>query len=718
MTSHDPTDPSFADPNLADPTPSGAPDMSAYLGLFLDEGGEQLAILESEVLAMERGETTPELLGALFRAAHTIKGSSRAMGFARIGNLTHELENVLDDLRNGTLAPNSAILDALLDGADALKSLMAIVAAHGSDAGGEDFTALIARLDALRRGGASSPTPAQDAQAARATGFAWTLGEFDRSVVAEAVSANQRVLTVSVGFADGCAMRSVRAFQALAELAPLGAVLKTQPAESDLADDGFDGDLHLLLATEREDEELRRTLLAISEVTEARLKPFAPEESPTVAVPATVPTATEAPKPTERAAEAAPAAQTIRVGLDRLDALLNLVGELVIDRTQIARMVGDLHARYGGGDERFSELVEAMGRLSRISSELQDEVMKTRTLPLDGVFARLPRMVRDVAAKTGKQIEFVVTGGETELDRLVLETLGDPLIHILRNSVDHGVEPPEERLAMGKPAAGTVTLSARYEGSEIVIEISDDGRGIDPVAIRAAAVRKGIVTEVAAELMSDREAIALIMAPGFSTAATLSEISGRGVGMDIVRSNIDRIGGRLLIESRVGFGTTFTMHLPLTLAILRALLVEVEGETCVLPLASVVEIRSLAACEADLALTTIAGQAVAVLRGETIPAAGLWDVLAANPHAGDPARVARHSHLVVVRQNERSVALGVDSIAGEQEVVIKPIGALLSDLRGISGGSILGDGRVALIVDVASAIGDVRAGARREATHV
>jgi len=319
----------------------------------------------------------------------------------------------------------------------------------------------------------------------------------------------------------------------------------------------------------------------------------------------------------------------------------------------------------------------------------------------------MPRMVRDLAQKTHKEINFQMFGGETELDRSVLEVLGDPLIHLLRNSVDHGIEPPDERVAAGKPIAGIVKLAARHEENHIVIEIIDDGRGIDPARVKGAAVKKGTIQQAQADAMTDRDAMMLIFASGFSTAATLSDISGRGVGMDIVKSNIEKLGGRILVDSKVGEGTKFTIHLPLTLAIVRALLVSAGGGTYVLPLSSVEEMLRLGTNSGELKRHTIGGQANIVLRGHTVPLANLADVLCGDPMATSVDRISEKAYVVIIGFGEKRVGLCVDKLGGEQEVVIKSLGTLLGDVTGLAGATILGDGRVALIIDIARAVGSI-----------
>lgn len=692
-------------------------DMSQYLDVFLDEGREQLALLETSILGLERGDYSTDTLQAMFRAAHTLKGSSRAMGFLAVGDLTHEMENVLDALRQGGLSVSTPIVDALLQCLDALTALIGQVAATGHDGGLADFDtpALVARLGALREGGPPAPTTvdnrggtggeraaAVSSQAPPLSGAGGTfpIAEYEQISLQDAQAAGLTVFHIGVTLAADCLMKSVRVFMALSALEPLGSVLVAHPSEERLEAEEFDQSFRLLFATDRAQKDIEQALGGISEIESVTVAPWAGPAPDTEVVPDTAPQEeTAAPR------DAAPVthAQTIRVDVARLDALLNLIGELVIDRTQIAGIGSDLQHRYPH-DERVGALQEATHRVARITSELQDEIMKARMLPIDGVFQRMPRLVRDLAQKTGKDVDFQIAGGETELDRTVLEGLGDPLIHLLRNSVDHGVETPDERLAAGKSRQGLVTLSARHEENSVVIDITDDGRGMDPAALKAAAVVKGLMTSQAAEALGDRDALNLIFASGFSTAKTVSDISGRGVGMDIVKANLEKLGGRVVIDSRPGRGSRFTLSLPLTLAIVRALLVSAGGGTYVLPLGNVVELLRLGTRDGEVARCAVGGQGMIVVRGRTVPLANLADVLCGDARASRAERIAEDAYVVVVGWAEKQVGLCVDALVGEQEVVIKSLGTLLGDLPGLSGATILGDGRVGLIVDCAKAV--------------
>ena len=700
------------------------PDMAQYMGVFLDEGREQLGLLESNILALERGDHSAEMLQVLFRAAHTLKGSSRAMGFLAIGDLTHEMENVLDDLRNDKLAVATPIVNALLDCLDALAALIEMVGETGADAGAadKDIPALVRRLSTLRQGG-GQPPPAPTPVVPASVPAPFVLTEHIEASLQDAVDSGLTAYHVRVTLAADCVMKSVRVFMVLAALEPLGAVLASTPGEDALDSEDFDDHFRLLLVTPAERGRVEAALGVIAQLQAVAVTPWA-QMAPVQSLPPVTSGETKDaipdPTPAEagaggRAAASAPAhSQTIRVDVARLDNLLNLVGELVIDRTQIARLVGELQSRHPQ-DEGAAHLLEAVHRVARITGELQDQIMKTRMLPIDGVFQRMPRMVRDLAQKTGKEIDFRLEGGETELDRSVLEALGDPLIHLLRNSVDHGIESPEDRAAAGKPAQGRVVLAARQQENHILIELTDDGGGINPVKIKAAAVKKGLITQAASDAMTDKDAIGLIFASGFSTAAVLSDISGRGVGMDIVKSNLEKLGGRLLVDSKVGEGSRFTIYLPLTLAIVRALLISAGGGTYVLPLASVVEMLRLGMAEGEVPRRTVAGQAVMILRGRTVPLANLSGVLCGDPRATSINEIPDDAYVVVIGFGETQVGLCVDALVGEQEVVIKSLGTLLGDIPGLAGATILGNGQVALIVDVAKAIEGIREAAAHPA---
>ena len=686
-------------------------DMSQYLDVFLDEGREQLLLLETNILQMERGNHTEEMLQILFRAAHTLKGSSRAMGFLAIGDLTHEMENILDDLRNDKLVVTTPIVNALLACLDSLGRLVDTVAESGTDAGRGDgeIPALVERLTKLRTNTSEGDAdiPSVNVPTAESSLQEFKLLDHELEAVAAAHSSGLSVYHVGVNLNPDCLMKSVRVWMTFGALEPMGTVIAVDPSEEKLEAEEFDVSFKLVFASESSPEDITRALTTVSEIAscEVYLRPLTQPAAPAPKS-AVIEPKIDSVEPTDKAVtgnkSAGSQTQTIRVDVSRLDSLLNLVGELVIERSQIHQLCVDLHRRYPR-DTEAAQLLETTNRIARVTAELQDLIMKARLLPIDGVFQRMPRMIRDLAQKTGKSVRFEMLGGETELDRTVLESLADPLIHLLRNSIDHGVETPENRTTSGKPEEGLVTLSARHEENRIVLEITDDGKGMDPAILKDVAVRKGLISPAAASTMGDKDALGLIFASGFSTAAALSDISGRGVGMDIVKSNLEKIGGRVVVESTLGMGSKFTIHLPMTLAIVRAVLVESGGGTYVLPLGNIVEMLRLGTSEEDTEQRTLGGQPVISVRGRTVPLVNLTSLLGGNADAPWTAKIAEDAFVVIVGIGTRQIGLCVDALLGEQEVVIKSMGTLLGDIPGLAGATILGDGEVALIVDVLKA---------------
>lgn len=693
-------------------------DMTQYLDLFLQEAEEQLEILEQETLLLEK-DPTDDRMNAIFRAAHTLKGSGRAMGFINLADLTHEMENVLDLLRSKKLQVSTRIADALLRCLDTLRDATASIAGGNGDQ--VEAKELIQELIACQseRSSAAVPTAPVETSAPVALNFAPDIVE-----ALNAASQQQNVWVAKVVLTQDCVMKYVRVFMVINALQGAGEFLASSPNREDLEEEKFDFEFSLVFTHEGTDEEIAKTIKSVGEIESVSLSRWAPStelqqsetssatvaeaptdgptESSAVPVEAVKDQAAESPRvdaPTTSAPAAAKAVgkktetgQTIRVDVARLDELMNLVGELVIDRTRLSQIGATLAAKYEL-DENVEGLAETVGHISRITADLQDQIMKARMLPIETVLNRFPRMVRDLAQKIGKEINLQLEGGETELDRSVIEVIGDPLLHILRNSIDHGIEAPADRESAGKTRAGNVTVRARHQENHIVIEIEDDGRGIDVERVKAKAVSNGLITAEAAERMSEKDALQLIFASGLSTAAQVSEISGRGVGMDIVRSNLVKLGGIIDLETKIGEGTKFSLRLPLTLAIIRGLLVRVAEVIYVVPLGSVIETLLIGSEE----MQSVNGKEVVVIRGVTTPIVRLRSVFGNN--LSTPAEEAEH-YVVVVGVAENRVGLVVDKLVGEQEVVIKSISRFCGELKGISGATILGNGNVALIVDV------------------
>lgn len=678
-------------------------DMSQYVDLFLQEADEQIEILEQETLKLEE-DPTSERLQIIFRAAHTLKGSSRAMGFAGMAELTHEMENVLDQLREGRLLVSTEIADALLQCQDELRQMVVSIREGNGDQA--DCSALVAQLQGFVNG--SSAPVATDAAPAAASGPQEESLPLSPELVDTLKQAAEQspIRQLRVTLNAECVMKFARAYMVTGVLTEVAELLATVPSVEDLEEEKFNLQFLALFQGGPTDDELLAQLKGISEIDSLVLSPWSAEAAPELAVVSNEAEAAPA-APAAPVAPAAPAAkapsadankqaatvsgQTVRVDVTRLDALMNLIGELVIDRTRIAQIGSELGSKFN--DPNIDALEETVSHIARITSDLQDQIMKARMMPIETVFNRFPRVVRDLANKLGKDVKLELLGGETELDRSVIEVIGDPLLHILRNSVDHGLEDPDTREQLGKPRQGRVLVKACHQDNHIVIEISDDGRGIDAERIRKKAVEKGLLTKDQAERLTEREALQYIFSSGFSTAAEVSEVSGRGVGMDIVRSNLQRLGGLIDLETEVGKGSRFVLRLPLTLAIIRGLLTKVGEQVIVLPLGSVVETLLV---EAE-SIQSVNRNEVIVLRGQTLPLVRLNDMFAIQSRE-DSAEDGQY--VVVVGLAERRIGLAVDGLVGEKEVVIKSLSRFCGEVPGISGATILGDGNVALIADV------------------
>jgi two-component system chemotaxis sensor kinase CheA len=682
-------------------------DMSQYVDLFLQEGEEQIEILEQQLLKLE-SEPTDERMQVIFRAAHTLKGSSRAMGYSHFAELTHEMENVLDQLRNRTFEVNTHIANSLLACVDTLAHMMdSIRDGEGDQA---DCADLVKTLQEILSGSdgaqpkvkATPMVPEPDD-----SGMPWaTLIPDDLHEALDDAAKAGSVYQLQMRLSEDCVMKFVRAFMAVSISQEQGELLACVPDQEALEEEEFERDFELVFSSTSTEADLRAKFDGIGEVErfvfgawgtlsdKPKLEVIESVQSgviePAAAqteVPAVAPAVA---KPADAGARKSDTGQTVRVDVARLDNLMNLVGELVIDRTRIAQIGSELQGRYT--DAQIDDLSETVSHIARITSDLQDQIMKARMLPIETVFNRFPRVVRDLAQKLGKDVKLELVGGDTELDRSVIEVIGDPLLHILRNSIDHGIELGDARAAKGKPAQGTVTVSARHQENHIVIEIVDDGKGIDVERVKKKAIEAGLITADVAQKMPDKEALQLIFHSGLSTAAEVSEVSGRGVGMDIVRSNIQKLGGLIDMESTVGVGSRFSLRLPLTLAIIRGLLVDVASTVFVLPLGSVVETLLIKKSE----IQRINNREVVVIRGTTTPLVRMKETLGIVNVSSLPDEF----YVVIVGLAEQRLGLIVDRLIGEQEVVIKSLSRFCGDVAGVSGATILGDGNVALIADV------------------
>ncbi len=682
-------------------------DTNQYMEMFLDESREHLQSLNDGLLSLENNPADLSVLNEIFRNAHTLKGMSATMGYNKIAELTHEMENLLDLLRKEQLKVNEEIIDVIFKCVDSLEQMIENVG-NGEPEDLVDVSDLVKRVNAIANGNADAPAAAAPAAAAAAPAAGrLELTDTDRSVIEKARASGLLALEVHVELAESCLLKSARSYMVMNALDELGDVIKSVPPAEDLEQEKFDHSFDVVVVTASEAKVVEEAVNSISEITKVvvtELKPEAQEAAapepakaaPAAAAPAAAPAAKPAAKPAaskapaKAAASKAPAkpkahaGQSVRVDIEKLDNLMNLVGELVINKVRLEQ-IGTTH--------RLTELTETLEQMDRVTTDLQSVVMKVRMVPVSSVFNRFPRMVRDLAKELDKEINLTIEGEETELDRTVIDEIGDPLMHLLRNSLDHGVEHPQDREAKGKPRTGEVGLIARHEGNNVVIMVTDDGKGIDADVIRRKAVEKGMITQEEADNMDDADAVRLIFLPGFSTAEKITDVSGRGVGMDVVRSKIEALGGHVDVETTLDEGSVFKIKLPLTLAIIQALLVKVQEEMYAIPLGA---IDSTINITPD-AIKTVRNKEVIVLRGQIIPIIRLGDVLSVPRAEGD---ANEDIFVVVVHLGDRKAGIVVDNLIGQMEIVIKTLGRLLVGLKVISGATVLGDGRVALILDV------------------
>ncbi|HEY0035917.1 MAG TPA: chemotaxis protein CheA [Longimicrobium sp.] len=644
-------------------------ELSQYAELFLSESREHVSAINHLLLALEADPRSREPVEGLFRAVHTIKGMSATMGYRAVAELAHEMENLLDGVRQGRAVPGGDLVDTLFAACDALERGIELAVEEGDD---ESVVApVVSRLRAL------AGLPAAEPETAPASAFAESF--------ADAPDAPAGAVRVRFTVDPASPLPGVRAFMALRAARGLGEVSGLEPSEAAMQEDGFAGTVRLVLRSEKTDAEIEAALLAAGEIVEVEVRRGLAD---TPAAPAPDEVLHDA--PAEEAAERAGAAgraRNIRVDLKRLDALVNGVGELVIVRDRMRRLAGQAEP----------ELAETIDQAGRLIGELQDEIMRARMAPVTQVFDRFPRLVRDAARSLGKKVDFVIEGKEIELDRSMLDEIGDPVVHLLRNSLDHGIESPAQRRAAAKPETGTLRLSAARERSRIVIRVEDDGRGVVRERVLAKAMANGMVTPDEARGMTDEEVYRLLTRPGFSTAETVTDVSGRGVGLDVVATRVRALGGMLEIESEPGRGTAMTLQLPATLAIVRALLVRQSGETYALPLTHVGETVHLLPEEVG----AVNGRTVAFLRDEVIPLHSLRRLLSTNGAGPDTGK----RPAVILEVGEQRVGLEVDQLLGQQEIVVKAFDATADTLKLFSGATILSDGRPALILDAGSLLG-------------
>ena len=708
-------------------------DVSQYLEIFLDETNEHLQNLNTQILSLEQDPENMDTINEIFRAAHSLKGMAGTMGYKRMQTLTHDMENVFSEVRNGNIKVKADMIDVLFQCLDALEEYNTNIR-ESSDEGTNDNGALIKRLNDIMGGdsddsaapsGQAPQSQEPNASAASAGGFVGIkLNESQQSVLGEAIRQGKRVYGLTVKVQESCILKAARAFLVFKAIEETSEIIVSDPSSQDIEDEKFDLHFSLIIVSEAELNEVVKAAKSVSEIEDVSgsvlklddVGAGGTEEShaaettePAAAVPAPAETAqtpveTPAAPPAEAAQTPAPAAapaakkapvnkpvvnRTVRVDIEKLDTLMNLVSELIIAKNSLV----SASAMSGNSSQAVNEQIEY---LESVTTSLHESVMKVRMVPIESTVNKFPRMVRDLQKKLGKKMELYMSGEETELDRTVVDQIGDPLMHLLRNSADHGLESAAVRKERGKPEVGSIFLDAYQDGNNVVIEVRDDGNGIDTKAVKNKAIERGVITPEQGEAMSEKEIINLLFNAGFSTAKVVSDVSGRGVGLDVVKSMIESLSGEVEVKSKLGEGSTWTIRLPLTLAIIQALMVEIGEEKYAIALGSIQTIEDILPSDVKL----VQAKEVIQLRDLVIPLIRLNEILDI-PSKKDPEE---NLVVVVVKKGDKLAGLVVDELIGQQEIVIKSLGKYISKCKIISGATVLGDGEVALILDANSLI--------------
>ncbi|NOU84856.1 chemotaxis protein CheA [Paenibacillus sp. LMG 31460] len=681
-------------------------ELSQYLSMFIDESKEHLQSLNENLLNLESNPQDISIVHNIFRSAHTLKGMSATMGFEDIAALTHEMENVLDLVRNSKIEMNPFIFDCIFKSLDSLESMVEDIIQGGT--GKADVSPIVVSLRSIVTGDyKTAQAPALTTAKEPAKGI--EVDEFQFSILQQSIDSGFLVFYIEVSVNENCVLKAARAYMVFDALERMGEIVKATPSVQEIEQEKFDRSFSLYFISKVDQVTLEREILNVSEIQSAVIitvdseslaelsRPRNEVEAARQEIAAAVAEAitpavsvepihnaepvTAVAKP---AAGGAPvASRTIRVDIERLDALMNLFSELLIDRVRLEQLASEV---------KRNDLTETVEHMSRVSSDLQNIVLKLRMVPVDSVFNRFPRMIRDLAKSLDKKVDLVITGAETELDRTVIDEIGDPLVHLLRNAVDHGIESISDRLAAGKNEQGTIQLRAFHSGNHVFIEIEEDGKGIYREKVLKTALKNGLVTAEQAAKLSDLEVYNLLFASGFSTAEKISDISGRGVGLDVVKTKIQMLGGHVQVDSKPGFGSKFSVQLPLTLSIISAMLVRLGSEKYAIPLSSIVETSAIQKNQ----IRNIHGNKMVEYRNTVIPLVSLSTLFNVPDFNED---LEEETEIVVVRKGDKQVALMVDEFIGQQEIVLKTLGKYLSGLFAISGATILGDGQVALIID-------------------
>lgn len=698
-------------------------DVSQYLDIFIDETNEHIQSLSDNIMILEKEPENTDTINEIFRAAHSLKGMAGTMGFKNMQHLTHDMENVFSEVRNGTVKVTSDMIDVLFQCLDAIEKYLDNIKATSSE-GDEENQALIEKLNTFLPGAEpakkEAPAPQQKEEKAESSDtpeyLQISLDDSNRNAMQEALDAGEKLYAFTIYVRNDCLLKAARAFLVFKAIEEFGEIVVYSPSSQDIEDEKFDLSFSVIAASTESFDKIKAAIENVSEIDKAvgeevtldtyksdsdQAEEKAPEENakkaPQASGSSNAPAAEKtagapaAKKPAGKPVAKPVTARTVRVDIEKLDALMNQVSELIIAKNSLVSISNSDNA--GSSNSQLHEQIEY---LERITTTLHESVMKVRMVPIENTVNKFPRMIRDLSRKLNKPMELVMTGEDTELDRTVVDQIGDPLQHLLRNSADHGIEDPETREKNGKPKTGNIFLNAYQEGNNVIIEVGDDGAGIDTEAVKGKAIERGLVSAEDAEKLSKKDIINFLFMPGFSMSKEITDISGRGVGLDVVKSNVEALGGDVSVKSELGEGTTFTVRLPLTLAIIQALLVEIGKEKYAIALANINNIENIPVSD----IKYVEAREVIYLRGNVIPIIRLGDLL----DCPDQNKDAKDLTVVVVTIGDSYAGIVVDNLIGQQEIVIKSLGKVIDNNKYISGATILGDGELALILDVNSLV--------------
>ena len=682
-------------------------DVSQYLEIFIDESNEHLQNLNTQILNLEAAPDNMDTINEIFRAAHSLKGMAGTMGYKRMQNLTHDMENVFSEVRNGHIKVVPGMIDILFQCLDALEEYVSNIK-ESADEGTNDNEALIKQLNAILDNKGVEPEPVKEEAKTSATqeesgdGKKWlniVLDSTQVNVIKSAQEMKKNVYGITVAVQETCILKAARAFLVFKAVEEKGEIVVSNPPAQDIEDEKFDKDFSLIVISENSLQDVIKAAEYVSEIASVvgdvvdlnsmkKQKEATEQEEtkPEATETKAVETENKTSKATEKKSSGSKPVvnRTVRVDIEKLDVLMNLVSELIIAKNSLVSTTVNENSQ----DDAFNEQIEY---LESVTTNLHESVMKVRMVPIESVVSKFPRMIRDLSKKLGKKMELYMSGEDTELDRTVVDEIGDPLMHLLRNSADHGLESAETRAERGKPEIGSIFLDAYQDGNNVVIEVRDDGNGIDVEKVRNKAIERGTITAEQAVNMTDKEIIDLLFLPSFSTAKAVTDVSGRGVGLDVVRSKIESLSGEVEVKSVLGEGSTWTIRLPLTLAIIQALMIEVGNEKYAISLGSIQTIEDIMVNDIKL----VQNKEVIHLRGNVIPLVRLSEVLEVESTKKDEESMV----VVIVKKGDKQAGLVIDELLGQQEIVIKSLGKYMKQSKIISGATILGDGEVALILD-------------------